>query len=382
MSFHLSEEHEMLRDFVREFAESKLAPHAAEADERGEFAHDQYQRLVEAGFSAPGLPEEYGGDGSDALAAAIVMEEVARACASTSIVISSNKLGTMPILLYGTEEQKQRYIPEVAAGEALMGYALTEAEAGSDPAGMRCRAVEDGDEFVLNGVKAWVTSAGVAKYFIVFAVTDPEDSRHKISAFIVHADDEGISYGAPEHKMGMRGSVSSEMVFKDVRIPADRLLGRRGHGLSLALGTLDHTRISIAAQSVGIAQGALDLAVDYVQERKQFGQPLSSFEGIQFMLADMAMKLEAARLMTYAAADRSARRADDLTFFGAAAKCFASDMAMAVTTDAVQLLGGLGYSKDSPAERMFRDAKVTQIYEGTNQIQRIVIARQLYKRSH
>lgn len=382
MSFHLSEEHEMLRDFVREFAESKLAPHAAEADERGEFAHDQYQRLVEAGFSAPGLPEEYGGDGSDALAAAIVMEEVARACASTSIVISSNKLGTMPILLYGTEEQKQRYIPEVAAGEALMGYALTEAEAGSDPAGMRCRAVEDGDEFVLNGVKAWVTSAGVAKYFIVFAVTDPEDSRHKISAFIVHADDEGISYGAPEHKMGMRGSVSSEMVFKDVRIPADRLLGRRGHGLSLALGTLDHTRISIAAQSVGIAQGALDLAVDYVQERKQFGQPLSSFEGIQFMLADMAMKLEAARLMTYAAADRSARRADDLTFFGAAAKCFASDTAMAVTTDAVQLLGGLGYSKDSPAERMFRDAKVTQIYEGTNQIQRIVIARQLYKRSH
>lgn len=382
MSFHLSEEHEMLRDFVREFAESKLAPHAAEADERGEFAYDQYQRLVEAGFSAPGLPEEYGGDGSDALAAAIVMEEVARACASTSIVISSNKLGTMPILLYGTEEQKQRYIPEVAAGEALMGYALTEAEAGSDPAGMRCRAVEDGDEFVLNGVKAWVTSAGVAKYFIVFAVTDPEDSRHNISAFIVHADDEGISYGAPEHKMGMRGSVSSEMVFKDVRIPADRLLGRRGHGLSLALGTLDHTRISIAAQSVGIAQGALDLAVDYVQERKQFGQPLSSFEGIQFMLADMAMKLEAARLMTYAAADRSARRADDLTFFGAAAKCFASDTAMAVTTDAVQLLGGLGYSKDSPAERMFRDAKVTQIYEGTNQIQRIVIARQLYKRSH
>jgi len=381
MLYHLSEEHEMLRQFVREFAESQLAPNAAEVDDKGVFAQQQYDALVEAGFAAPGIPEQYGGDGADAIASAIIMEEVARVCASSSTVISSNELGTVPLLKYGSEEQRKRYLSDVAAGKALFGYALSEADAGSDPAALKCRADEDGDSFVLNGVKAWVTEAGEAKYLVVFAVTEPDDPRHRFSALMVHADDPGISYGAPEHKMGIRGSVTREVVFKNTCIPKERVIGRRGHGLSVALGTLDNSRVSIAAQAVGIAQGALDIATDYVQKRKQFGQPLTNFEGIQFMLADMAMRLEAARALTYSAADRSGRQTDDVSYFGAAAKCFASDTAMAVCTDAVQLLGGIGYSKDSAVERMFRDAKVTQIYEGTNQIQRIVIARQLFNRS-
>ncbi len=381
MLYHLSEEHKMLRQFVREFAESQLASNAAEVDDKGVFAQQQYDALVEAGFAAPGIPEQYGGDGADAIASAIIMEEVARVCASSSTVISSNELGTVPLLKYGSEEQRKRYLSEVASGKALFGYALSEADAGSDPAALKCRADEDGDSFILNGVKAWVTEAGEAKYLVVFAVTDPDDPRHRISALMVHADDPGISYGAPEHKMGIRGSVTREVVFKNTCIPKERVIGRRGHGLSVALGTLDNSRVSIAAQAVGIAQGALDIATDYVQKRKQFGQPLSNFEGIQFMLADMAMRLEAARALTYSAADRSGRQTDDVSYFGAAAKCFASDTAMAVCTDAVQLLGGIGYSKDSAVERMFRDAKVTQIYEGTNQIQRIVIARQLFNRS-
>ena len=381
MLYHLSEEHKMLRQFVREFAESQLASNAAEVDDKGVFAQQQYDALVEAGFAAPGIPEQYGGDGADAIASAIIMEEVARVCASSSTVISSNELGTVPLLKYGSEEQRKRYLSEVASGKALFGYALSEADAGSDPAALKCRADEDGDSFVLNGVKAWVTEAGEAKYLVIFAVTDPDDPRHRISALMVHADDPGISYGAPEHKMGIRGSVTREVVFKNTCIPKERVIGRRGHGLSVALGTLDNSRVSIAAQAVGIAQGALDIATDYVQKRKQFGQPLSNFEGIQFMLADMAMRLEAARALTYSAADRSGRQTDDVSYFGAAAKCFASDTAMAVCTDAVQLLGGIGYSKDSAVERMFRDAKVTQIYEGTNQIQRIVIARQLFNRS-
>ena len=255
MCYHLSDEHEMLRQFVREFAESKLAPNAAEVDEKGVFAQQQYDSLVEAGFAAPGIPERYGGDGSDEIAAAIIMEEVARVCASSSTVISSNELGAVPLLKYGSEEQRSRYLSEVASGKALFGYALSEADAGSDPAALKCRADEDGDSFVLNGVKAWVTEAGEAKYLVVFAVTDPSDSRHRISALMVHADDPGISYGAPEHKMGIRGSVTREVIFKDTRIPKERVIGRRGHGLSVALGTLDNSRVSIAAQAVGIAQG-------------------------------------------------------------------------------------------------------------------------------
>ncbi|MDR3079527.1 MAG: acyl-CoA dehydrogenase family protein, partial [Streptomyces sp.] len=352
-------------------------PRAAEVDARGGFPHENYDHLVAAGLHAPGIPEEYGGDGVDAVAAAIAVEEVARVCASSSSIQTSNKLGVVPLLLAGTKEQRQRYLSEVASGEALMAYAISEREAGSDVAAMRCRATADEDGWVLDGVKTWITSAGVAKYLIVFAVTDPEAGSRGISAFVVHADDPGIGYGEPERKMGLKGSVTREVYFDGCRIPGNRLLGERGRGLRLALATLDHTRVSVGAQALGIAQGALDTAVAYVRERRQFGKAVADFQGVQFMLADMAMKVEAARQMVYAAAARSSGGSPDLTYFGAAAKCLASDTAMTVTTDAVQLLGGYGYTKDFPVERMMRDAKVTQIYEGTNQIQRIVVARNL-----
>ena len=375
----LPETYDEFRATVRAFAAKELEPRAAETDERAEFPHGNYKRLVAAGLHAPGIPEEYDGDGMDALAAAIAVEETARACASSSTIQTSNKLGVTPLLLAGTPEQRGRYLPEVASGEALMAYAISEREAGSDVAAMRCRAVADGDDWVLDGVKTWITSAGVAAYLIVFAVTGPEAGSRGISAFVVHADDAGISYGEPERKMGLKGSVTREVYLDGCRIPGDRLLGERGRGLRLALGTLDHTRVSVGAQALGIAQGALSLATGYVRERQQFGRALSDFQGVQFMLADMAMKVESARQMVYAAAARSRAGAADLTYFGAAAKCLASDTAMSVTTDAVQLLGGYGYTKDFPAERMMRDAKITQIYEGTNQIQRIVVSRQLLR---
>ena len=365
------------RAAARSVAEDKLGPNAAMVDQRGGFAHESYAVLVDAGLHAPGVPEEFGGDGADAIAAAIAVEEVARVCASSSTILTSNKLGVTPLLLHGTPDQQRTYLPEVASGEALMAYAISEREAGSDVGSMRCRAAHSSDGWVLDGVKTWITSAGVARYLIVFAVTDPDAGSHGISAFVVHADDPGISYGEPERKMGMRGSVTREVYFERCLIPADRLLGERGRGMRVALGTLDHTRVSIGAQALGIAQGALDLATGYVQERRQFGQAIADFQGVQFMLADMAMRVESARQMVYAAAARSQAHATDLTFFGAAAKCLASDAAMAVTTDAVQLLGGAGYTMDFPAERMMRDAKITQIYEGTNQIQRVVIARHL-----
>ncbi|HEX5533304.1 MAG TPA: acyl-CoA dehydrogenase family protein [Actinomycetales bacterium] len=373
----LPEIYDEFRCAARTVAEKELGPRAAAVDERAEFPHENYDTLVKAGLHAPGIPDVYGGDGVDALSAAIAVEEVARVCASTSTIITSNKLGITPLLRYGTDEQRRRYLPEVATGEALLAYAISEREAGSDVASMRCRAVQDGDHWLLDGVKAWITSAGVAKYLIVFAVTDPDTPKRRVSAFVVHADDEGISYGEPERKMGLKGSVTREVYFDRCRIPADRLLGERGRGLSVALGTLDHTRVSIGAQAVGIAQGALDAAVSYVKERKQFGHAVADFQGVQFMLADMAMRVESARQMVYAAAARSTEGAADLTYFGAAAKCLASDTAMSVTTDAVQLFGGYGYTKDFPVERMMRDAKITQIYEGTNQIQRVVVARQL-----
>ncbi|HEX5560964.1 MAG TPA: acyl-CoA dehydrogenase family protein [Nocardioidaceae bacterium] len=373
----LPEIYDDFRNAARTVAEKELGPRAAAVDERAEFPHESYDTLVKAGLHAPGIPEEYDGDGVDAISAAIAVEEVARVCASSSTIITSNKLGITPLLRYGTEEQRRRYLPEVASGDALLAYAISEREAGSDVASMRCRAAQDGDDWVLDGVKTWITSAGVAKYLIVFAVTDADAPKRRVSAFVVHADDAGISYGEPERKMGLKGSVTREVYFDRCRIPADRLLGERGRGLSVALGTLDHTRVSIGAQAVGIAQGALDAAVAYVKERKQFGHAIADFQGVQFMLADMAMRVESARQMVYAAAARSTEGTTDLTYFGAAAKCLASDTAMSVTTDAVQLFGGYGYTKDFPVERMMRDAKITQIYEGTNQIQRVVVARQL-----
>jgi alkylation response protein AidB-like acyl-CoA dehydrogenase len=330
------------------------------------------------------IPEAYGGSGADAIATAIVIEEVARACAASSLIPAVNKLGTVPLLLTGTEDLKQRYLPPVARGEAMFSYALSEPEAGSDAANMKARAARDGDSFVLNGTKRWISNAGVSSYYTVMAVTDPAAGSSGISAFVVEKDDEGFSFGAPERKLGIKGSPTRELYFDNCVIPADRLIGEEGEGFRIALATLDHTRITIAAQALGIAQGALDYATGYVKERHQFGRPVADLQGVQFMIADAAMKLEAARQLTYAAAAKSERAMSgaevaDLTFFSSACKCFASDVAMEVTTDAVQLLGGYGYVRDYPVERMMRDAKITQIYEGTNQIQRVVMARQLLK---
>ncbi|WP_433390180.1 acyl-CoA dehydrogenase family protein [Micromonospora sp. KLBMP9576] len=377
--YRLPEEHEAIREAVREVCAAKVAPHAAEADETAEFPKASYDALRAADFHAPHIPVEYGGAGADALATAIVIEEVARACASSSLIPAVNKLGTMPLLLAGSEELKRRYLTPVAAGEGMFSYCLSEPEAGSDAASMTTRAVRDGDHWVLNGVKRWITNAGVSQFYTVFAVTDPSARSRGISAFVVEKSDAGVSFGAPEKKLGIKGSPTREVYLDNVRIPADRMIGAEGTGFGTAMQTLDHTRVTIAAQAVGIAQGALDYAKGYVQERKQFGKAVAEFQGVQFMLADMGMKLEAARQLTYAAAGRSERGDADLTYFGAAAKCFASDAAMEITTDAVQLLGGYGYTRDYPVERMMRDAKITQIYEGTNQVQRIVMARQLLK---
>jgi alkylation response protein AidB-like acyl-CoA dehydrogenase len=376
-AYQVPEEHEAVRAAVREVCDAKVAPHAAEADETGEFPKASYEALRAADFHAPHIPAEYGGAGADALATAIVIEEVARACASSSLIPAVNKLGTLPLLLAGSEELKRRYLPPVASGEAMFSYCLSEPEAGSDAASMTTRAVADGDGFVLNGVKRWITNAGVSEYYTVFAVTEPGARSRGISAFVVEKSDPGVSFGAPEKKLGIKGSPTREVYFDNVRIPADRMIGEPGTGFRTAMATLDHTRVTIAAQAVGIAAGALDVAKRYVQERKQFGRAVAEFQGIQFMLADMGMKLEAGRQLTYVAAGKSERGDADLTYFGAAAKCFASDAAMEITTDAVQLLGGYGYTRDFPVERMMRDAKITQIYEGTNQIQRIVMARQL-----
>jgi len=383
-AFALSEEHEALRESVRALADDKIAPRAAEIDRTGEFPWDVYEALVKADLHAVHIPEAYGGGGADAIAAAIVIEEVARACASSSLIPSVNKLGTMPLILAASEEVKGAYLTPVARGEAMFSYALSEPEAGSDAAAMKTRAVRSEAGYVLNGVKRWITNAGISKYYTVMAVTDPSLGPNGISAFVVEDGDPGFSFGAPEHKLGIKGSPTRELYFDDCPIPESRLIGAEGEGFKIALRTLDHTRITIAAQALGIAQGALDYALGYVRERKQFGHAVAEFQGLQFMLADMAMKLEAARQLTYAAAARSDRamageKVDDLTFFSSACKCLASDVAMSVTTDAVQLLGGYGYVSDFPVERMMRDAKITQIYEGTNQIQRVVMARQLLK---
>ncbi|MFJ8004102.1 acyl-CoA dehydrogenase family protein [Streptomyces fagopyri] len=377
-----SEEHDMLRDAIRSLAEAKIAPYAAVVDEEARFPQEALDALVSSDLHAVHVPETYGGAGADALATVIVIEEVARVCASSSLIPAVNKLGSLPVILSGSEALKQKYLAPLAAGDGMFSYALSEPDAGSDAAGMKTKAVRDGDSYVLNGVKRWITNAGESEYYTVMAVTDPTKRSKGISAFVVEKSDEGVSFGAPEKKLGIKGSPTREVYLDNVRIPADRMIGEEGTGFATAMKTLDHTRITIAAQALGIAQGALDYAKGYVRERKQFGKPIADFQGIQFMLADMAMKIEAARQLTYAAAAKSERvvaggKEGGLTFQGAAAKCFASDVAMEVTTDAVQLLGGYGYTRDYPVERMMRDAKITQIYEGTNQVQRIVMARNL-----
>ena len=378
--YRLSEEHEAVREAVRAIAEDKIAPYAAEVDEQSRYPQEAHDALVASDFFAPHVPEEYDGVGADALATCIVIEELARVCASSSLIPAVNKLGSMPLILAASPEVKAKYLPPLARGEAGFSYGLSEREAGSDTAAMKTRARPDGDDWVITGQKSWITNAGVSEYYTVLAVTDPDGRRGaNVSAFVVEKSDPGFTFGEKERKLGIKGSPTRELHFESCRIPGDRLVGEVGDGLKIALRTLDHTRVTIGAQAVGIAQGALDAAIDYVKERRQFGKAIAEFQGIQFMLADMAMTLEAARQMVYVAAAKSERGDKDLPFFGAAAKCYASDVAMQITTDAVQLLGGAGYVKDFPLERMMRDAKITQIYEGTNQIQRLVMARQLLK---
>jgi len=378
-TYRLTEEHDQLRKVVRELAVDKIAPRAAQIDQNAEYPGDVHQALKDADLLALHVPEEYGGAGADKIAHCIVVEEIARVCASSSLIPMGNKLGTMGMILSGSEALKREFLPAVARGEYTFSYALSEREAGSDAASMRTRALADGDGYVLNGTKCWITGAGVSSHYTVMAVTDPAKGANGISAFVVAADDPGFTVGAKERKLGIKGSPTREIYFEDCRIPASRMIGQPGTGFKTALTTLDHTRLGIGAQAVGIAQGAIDAAVDYVKERRQFGKTIAEFQGVQFMLADMAMRTEAARQLVYVAAAAAERGEPNLTFRSSAAKCFASDTAMAVTTDAVQLFGGYGYTQDFPVERMMRDAKITQIYEGTNQIQRLVMARALLK---
>ncbi|WP_125078009.1 acyl-CoA dehydrogenase [Mycobacterium sp. P7213] len=377
--FKLPEEHDELRAAIRALAEKEIAPHAKDVDEQARFPEEALAALNASGFNAVHVPEAYGGQGADSVAACIVIEEVARVCASSSLIPAVNKLGTMGLILAGSEELKAQVLPGLAAGEVMASYALSEREAGSDAAAMRTRAKADGDDWILNGSKCWITNGGKSSWYTVMAVTDPDLDANGISAFMVHIDDEGFTIGPKEHKLGIKGSPTTELYFENCRIPGDRIIGEPGTGFKTALRTLDHTRPTIGAQAVGIAQGALDAAIEYTKDRKQFGKNISTFQGVQFMLADMAMKLEAARLMVYSAAARAERGETGLGFISAASKCFASDVAMEVTTDAVQLFGGAGYTTDFPVERMMRDAKITQIYEGTNQIQRVVMSRHLLR---
>ncbi|CCG03427.1 acyl-CoA dehydrogenase family protein [Blastococcus saxobsidens] len=372
---------EEIRQLARSVATGRIAPFASAVDEAARFPTEGYQALVESQLHAVVVPEAYGGVGADALTSAVVAEEIARVCATTQQVSGANELFAWPLLLAASEEQQRRWLAPIAAGEALGAFALSEPDAGSDVASMTTRAEATDEGWRVRGTKRWITNGGVADCYVLFAVTDPEAGSRGISAFALERTDAGLSFGAPEKKMGLKGSPTTEVYLDDVPLPADRLIGRPGEGLRIALGTLDRTRTGVAAQAVGIAQGALDVAVDHVSQRRQFGKVLAEFQGLQFMLADMAVAVRAARLLTHAAAEEIEAGAPTMGASGAAAKLFASDTAMKVTTDAVQLLGGSGYVTDFPVERMMRDAKITQIYEGTNQIQRIVIARDLLNRT-
>ena len=363
------------RDLVRRLAQERIAPRAAEIDKKGEYPWDVRELL--ASHDVLGLPfaTEYGGTGTGTLMLQIAVEEIAKVCASSALILMVQELGTLPIQLFGSDEMKQRLLPACASGEMSPAFALSEPEAGSDPASMRTTAVLDGDEWVINGSKNWITNSGVADFYVVFAVTDRESRR--ITAFVVEKDRPGFSIANLEHKLGIKGSPTGSPVFEDVRVPQENVIGEVGRGLSVALGTLERTRLGAAAQAVGIAQGATDYAVAYARERVAFGKPIIELQGIQFKLADMATRTAAARELLYTACSKADRGDADLARYSSMAKLFASDTAMDVTVEGVQVLGGYGYVEDYPLERMMRDAKITQIYEGTNEIQRVVIARSL-----
>ena len=372
----IGEEYEALRESVRALATKKIAPFAKAVDEESRFPQEAFEALQSADLAAAHVDSKYGGQGADALATVIIIEEVARVCGSSSLIPAVNKLGSLPLILAGSSELQEKYLTQLAAGKGF-SYCLSESEAGSDAAAMKTKAVKSGSDWIISGSKKWISNAGFSDFYTVLAQTDPALGAKGITAFVIEKSDAGVSFGAHEKKMGFRGSPTREVYFDSVKISDDRRLGEVGSGFGLAMKTLDHTRITIAAQALGIAQGAFEVATKYSHERKQFGKEIFDFQGVQFMLADMAMNIAAARTLTYSAAVKSERGEKDLTFFSAAAKCFATDVAMKVTTDAVQVLGGYGYVSDYPVERMMRDAKLTQIYEGTNQVQRVVMARHL-----
>jgi alkylation response protein AidB-like acyl-CoA dehydrogenase len=393
-TYALSDDHVAFRETIRQIVRERVAPRAAEIDAKAEYPWDLRRLFAEQDLLGLPFEEEYGGTGTGTLMLNIAVEEVAKACASTALILMVQELGTLPIRLFGSEELKHRFLPRCASGEWSPAFALSEPEAGSDPGGMLTSARREGDEWVINGTKNWITNLGVADFYVVFAVTSRGEEAdgvdrtggrgtatrsrresRRVSAFVVEADRPGFSVGKLEHKLGIKGSPTGQPIFEDVRVPAENLVGAEGKGLSIALGTLDHSRLGVAAQAVGIAQGATDYAAAYARERRQFGRPINDFQAIQFKLADMETRTAAARELLYKACAKIDRHEPDRGKYSAMAKLFASDTAMAVTVEAVQVLGGYGYVSEYPVERYLRDAKITQIYEGTNEIQRLVIAR-------
>ena len=378
MSFDLTPEQRQFRDMMRAFVDERIAPHAAAYDRSQEYPWESFKACRELELPSLGIPEAYGGAGADMVTQAIMAEELARGCASTSVTILISKLGMLPVMNFASEELKRQYLPRVASGEIQASYCLSEADAGSDVASMRCRAVRDGDHYVLNGTKCWITNAGISDTYTVFATVDPEKRSKGVTAFLVEKD-WGVEVSKTEDKMGLRASPTGEIVLSDVRVPVSHRIGEEGQGFTIAMHTLDRSRPTIGAQAVGIAQASIDAASAYMKERKAFGAPIATLQGLRFMIADMAIRTEAARALVYRACSQidAGDPEGTLTTLGAAAKSFASDTAMSVATDAVQLLGGNGYTKEFPVERFMRDAKITQIYEGTNQIQRVVVAKRL-----
>ena len=376
--YTIPQEHLDFRDTIRRIAQERIAPRAAEIDEKAEYPHDLRRLLAEQDVLGLPFDTEHGGTGTGTLMLNMAVEEIAKACASTALILMIQELGTLPIKLFGSEELKDRFLPRCASGEWCPAFALSEPEAGSDPGGMITRAVADGDEWVIDGTKNWITNLGIADFYVVFAVTDREAGHSRgITAFVVEADRPGFSVGKLEHKLGIRGSPTGQPIFDGVRVPAANVIGEVNQGFRVAMSTLDRSRLGVAAQALGIAQGATDYAAAYARERKQFGQPINAFQAIQFKLADMETQCAAGRELLYQACAKVDRGDHDLGKYSAMAKLFCSDVAMAVTVEAVQVLGGYGYVKEYPVERMLRDAKITQIYEGTNEIQRLVIARSM-----
>jgi alkylation response protein AidB-like acyl-CoA dehydrogenase len=379
LNFSLTDEQEAFRQSVRQLVEDKLAPRAAEIDVADEYPWDIDELFVKNGFSGVSYPEEFGGAGGGAVELCLLVEEISRVCAGVSLIPAVNKLGAIPILLAGSDQLKKKVCTGITDGTHRMSYCLTEPGSGSDAAAMRSRAAQDGDHWVITGSKRFITGAGASDLYTYFAVTDPDGEKGRnITAFLVSSDMDGFSLGRKEDKMGIRGSPTREVVLDGVRVPESNVIGEVNKGFPVAMRTLDFSRPTVAAQALGIAQGAFDFAVDYCNERRQFGKPIAAFQGMQFMFADMAMKIETARLAVYRAAKAIDDGERDVSYWAAIAKCYASDVAMAVTTDCVQALGGYGYIREYPVERFMRDAKITQIYEGTNQIQRVVIARSIF----